>query len=68
MGIKKFRTCYFVLYDMEDNPICYFDNIMELLKHINYRDTDLLSKFSKNYNNINIVIGKRKYKLYRFCD
>ncbi len=66
--MSKRRYDYFVLYDMEDFPICLFENIEELLLHINYKSTDLLREFYKHNNSINIVIGKHKYKLFRFLD
>lgn len=66
---KDFRKeNYFVLYDENDYPICYFDNFYELSKHINYRCSDLVCKFNKFGNCINIVIGNKLYKLVTFVD
>ena len=67
--MKEFRCYnYFVLYDKDDYPICLFENLEELLKHINYRERELLYRFKKFGNSINIVIGNKIYKLFRFED
>lgn len=66
---KDFRKDnYFVLYDLNDFPICYFDNFDELSKHLNYRCSDLVSRFNKYGNNLKIVIGNEFYKLFTFKD
>ena len=66
--MSKRRYDYFVLYDMEDFPICLFESLEELLLHINYDSKSLLCEFYKHNNNIKIIINKRKYKLFRFED
>lgn len=59
---------YFVLYDMEDNIICYFDNFKELYKTLNYELRNLVYQFNnKKTNIINIEIENKKYKLATFC-
>ncbi len=69
MSSKLFRKIsYFVLYDKNDIPVCYFDNFEELSKYINYRCSDLVIKFNKFGDSIKIVIGNQFYKLYRFQD
>ncbi len=59
---------YFVLYDLSDNIICYFDNFNELKRFLpNYRDRDIKRRFVKsNLNFIKIIIDKSMYKLYKF--
>lgn len=65
---KKTVDNYFILYDMDDIIVCYFDNFKELSKYINYRYRDLVYEFNnKNTNIINIKIGEIKYKLAIFC-
>lgn len=59
---------YFVLYDSNDCPICYFDNFYELAKHINYSVYDLVKRFNKYGDSINIIIGNKLYKLVTFVD
>lgn len=59
---------YFVLYDMEDYPICYYSNLEELLEHINYNRYELVRQFKKFGNSIKLVIGNQFYKLYKFVD
>ena len=57
----------FVLYDLKDNLICYFNNIWELIsccKKPVYKLTQLFNLSDSNY--ITIVIDKIKYKLYLF--
>lgn len=62
---KKFRKDnYFVLYDFNDNIICYFDNFEELRKHLNYPCFYLVNQFNTYGNLINIVINKTMYKLF----
>lgn len=66
---KEFRkNNYFVLYDSNDEIICYFNDFNELLKYINYRLSDLVHEYNRHNNNIiNIVIDNKKYKLATFC-
>lgn len=66
---KTFRLQnYFVLYDSNDFPICYFDSFNELSKRISYRCSDLVRQFNKFGNTINIIIGNQLYKLCTFVD
>lgn len=59
---------YFILYDLKDNILCYYDNFKELSKIINYRLSDLVHEYNRNKTNIiNIIIDKEKYKLATFC-
>ena len=55
---------YFVLYDMDDMIICYFDDFEELSKCINYNVNQLFSLFNRYGNLIHIEIGNHKYKLF----
>lgn len=66
---KNFRkNNYFVLYDKNDELICYFDNFDDLAKYINYRISDLVHEYNKNKTNIiNIIIDNKKYELATFC-
>ena len=66
---KLFRkNNYFVLYDMEDNILCYYDNFNDLSKVLNYRLSDLVYNYNRNKSNIIIVIiNDVKYKLATFC-
>ncbi len=57
---------YFVLYDYEDFPICYFDSLEDLLRHINYNRYELVRRFKQFGNDIKIVIENKLYKLYKF--
>ena len=65
---KQFKhENYFVLYDLNDNIIAYFDNFVELSKIFNYRLCDLVFQFNKIGKNIVIVvIDNKKYKLVTF--
>ena len=40
------KNNYFVLYDLNDEVVCYFDNFKELSKYINYRPNDLAKQFN----------------------
>ncbi len=66
---KIFReNNYFVLYDLDDNIICYYDNFEDLSKILSYRLSDLVHEFNrKNSNNIFVIIDNTKYKLATFC-
>lgn len=66
---KKFRRDnYFILYDLTDNIVCYFDNFEELSRMISYRLSDLVHEYNRhNTNNITIIIDNQKYKLATFC-
>lgn len=59
---------YFILYDDNDNVLCYFENFDELKKLFNYRLSDIVYQFNKSDGFINVDIEKKRYKLYTFCD
>lgn len=62
---KEFKkNNYFILYDLEDNIVCYFDNFYELSTHINYNAYDLARRFNCEGDLIKIIIGQTMYKLY----
>lgn len=59
---------YFVLYDLSDNIICYFDNFNELSKILSYRLSDLVHEYNRNKtDNIIVIINNEKFKLATFC-
>lgn len=68
---KDFKNNSFILYDLEDNVICYLDNWEELHnKYLkNYRLSDLVNKFNNVYKSdiINIEIDNKKLRLATFC-
>jgi len=65
-GLKN--NNYFVLYNAEDEIICYFDNFDELSKHINYSSRKLAWEFNnRNTDIININIDNKRLKLATFC-
>lgn len=62
------KNNYFILYDSNDEVICYFDNFRELSKYINYRPNDLAKQFNKiNSNIITIIIENKMLRLATFC-
>ncbi len=62
---KKIKNdCYFVLYDFNDFPVCYFDNFDELSRHINYSSRRLAILFNAYGNLLHICIGGIMYKLF----
>ena len=65
---KAFKNYDFVLYDLNDEIVCYFQSFDELSKYINYKIYDLAYKF-KNHNSniIKIIIDEKVYKLAFFC-
>lgn len=59
---------YFVLYSVNDEIVCYFDDFNELLKYIKYRLSDLVHEYNRyNTNVITITIDNKKYKLATYC-
>ena len=65
---KDIKNNNFVLYDLDDNIICYFDNYNELSKYINYTPRKLAYEFNfRNTNIINIVIDNKMLRLATFC-
>lgn len=59
---------YFVLYDLNNEIICYFDNFKELSKYINYTPRKLAYEFNfRNKSIIDIMIDNKKFKLATFC-
>lgn len=62
------KNNFFILYDLNDEVVCYFDNFNELLKYINYRLSDLIHEYNRKQTSvINIIIDNKKYKLATFC-
>ena len=59
---------YFILYDMNDNVICYFDNYNELSKHINYTPRKLAYEYnSRKKSIITVKIDNKNLRLATFC-
>lgn len=57
---------YFVLYDMNDNIVCYIENFEELRKYLpNYRVRDIRRRFLNN-SFIKIVFDNTMFKIYKF--
>lgn len=65
---KEFKiNNYFVLYDINDMIICYFDNFKELTKYINYKVNNLVRLYNISGTNIiNIEIDSKKLRLATF--
>lgn len=68
ISAKKLKTSNFILYDLEDNIICYLDNYEELNKYINYTPRKLAYEYnSRNTDIITVIIDNQKLKLATFC-
>lgn len=67
--IKKFRNeNYFVLYNLSDEIVCYFNDFDELSKFISYSLRDLIHEYNKHKTDVlTIIIDNKKYKLATFC-
>lgn len=67
---KEFKNNnFFILYDLNDNIICYFDNFKELSRIFNYKVTDLVHEFNRHSSDrIIVVINNSKYRLVTFTD
>lgn len=65
---KKSVNNYFVLYDLNDEIVCYFNDFIELSKYLNYKYKRLIQEFNNsNSNIINVIIDNKKYELAIFC-
>ncbi len=59
---------YFVMYDNNDNVVCYLDNLDEFLNKYNYQRKEILRKFRNTSSDfINLILENSSYKLYKFC-
>ena len=68
---KDFRkNNYFVLYDMNDNVVSYYDNVEDLQSSIlpNYRCSDIVKKFNSHGNPIKVIVDKKMFQLYTMYD
>ena len=65
---KSFKNeNFFVLYDMNDNIVSYFNDFEELTKVLNYVLKDLVHQYNRNETDIiTVIIGNKKYKLATF--
>jgi len=60
---------YYLLYDLNDNLVCYFDNILDLINKFNYRVPEINRKFKKSVLGYALLqMHGHKYKLYRFLN
>lgn len=60
---------YFVLYDLEDNIVCYFNNLIEFCTKFNYANKEINRKFrNSNFNFIHVDINNIRYSLFAFKD
>ena len=58
---------YYVLYDLNDNVVCYFDSLFEFSGKFGYPIKELNRKYRNSLNNtINLVIDNICYKLFCF--
>lgn len=61
------KNNFFVLYNSDEQVVCYFHNFEELSKYINYKLKDLVHEFNRNNTDIiNIIIDNKKYELAIF--
>lgn len=62
------RCKYYVLYDYNDIPILYFETLKEFSKKLGYNYSYIRSLSFKVNNYIELLIGNKKFKLYKFID
>lgn len=60
------KNNYFVLYDMNDNLICYFENYNELFQMIQIPLRNLVIRFKQAVDYIIVIINSQRYKLYTY--
>lgn len=58
---------YFVLYDLNDNVIAYYDNLNEFADSFNYLVRELRRKFNNSKEDfVYCDIDNTRFKLFRF--
>lgn len=58
---------YYVLYDIDDNLICYLDTIDDLIRFTGLRKYDITYKFKKSSNDyIQVNVDQKRLNVYRF--
>ncbi len=57
---------YFVVYDNDDNIVCYLHNLIDLVKFTGLRVKDINYKF-KNNDYICVNVDKQLLNVYKFC-
>lgn len=62
--MKKIK--YYVLYDENDFPNLYFDTLKEFSISLGYNYKKLKNRFCNVNDFIDLLIGKKHFKLYKF--
>ena len=58
---------YFVVYDIEDNIVCYLDNIYDFNSFTGIRIKDIMYRFKKTKSHfISIKRDNQTLKIYKF--
>lgn len=58
---------YFICYDLEDNLICFLNDINELSIFLHMPIKEINRKFKISYENFIIaLVNNKKYKFYRY--
>lgn len=58
---------YFVLYDLNDNVICYYDNLDDFISKYKYAKKEINRKYRNSLTNyIYLIIEQQFFKLYKF--
>lgn len=60
---------YYVLYDLNDNIVCYFNTLIEFCTKFNYSNKEINRKFkNSNSNYIHVDILNSRFSLFVFED
>jgi hypothetical protein len=58
---------YFALYDLNDNLLCYYDDLKEISVKYGYEIKELNRKFRNSvFDYIILCLDNHNYKLYKF--
>ncbi len=57
---------YFVVYDDNDNVVCYISNLLELSTFTGKPVRKLKYRF-KNNDFISVIVDKTTFDVYKFC-
>ncbi len=66
MRPRCLQDVYFVMYDLKDNLVCFFDNTDELSRVTKVPRYQINDYFKKKGDYIYIKVYGRLYKLYKY--
>lgn len=62
------KNNYYVMYDLNDNVVSCFESYEDLFRVVKIPIYELVRKFKDGNDYINVVVGRKTYKLYTYFD